>query len=145
MDAAVQLVQSCGNCRLGITFRSSGNRQPLVYCDSDRGEDESRKSTADHILILAGDAWRSELRITTFHFSTCKAEIRAINAAKPAAVTALHIQQLLEEVLAHLPPVDIDPTEILLKLSTNFDNPLQVSTYRVYRINIKFFMFYLKV
>ena len=98
-----------------------------------------------HILILSGDAWRSELRITTFHFSTCKAEIRAINAAKPAAVTALHIQQLLEEVLAHLPSVDIDPTEILLKLSTNFDNPLQVSTYRVYRINIKFFMFYFKV
>ena len=43
---------------------------------------------------------------------TCEAEIRAINAAQPAAVTALHIQQLLEEVLAHLPPVDIDPTEL---------------------------------
>jgi hypothetical protein len=42
---------------------------------------------------------------------TCEAEIRAINAAKPAAVTALYIQHLLEEVLAHLPPVDIDPTE----------------------------------
>jgi len=65
--------------------------------------------------------------------------------AKPAAMTALYIQHLLEEVLAHLPPVDIDSTQILLKLSTNFDNPLQVSTYRVYRINIKFFMFYFKV
>ena len=55
--------------------------------------------------------------------STCEAENRAINSAKPAAVTALYIQHLLEEVLVHLPPVDIDPTEILLKLSTNFDNP----------------------
>jgi hypothetical protein len=111
------IVQSSGNCRLGITFRSSGNRQPLVYCDSDRGGDESRKSTAGHILILAGGpiAWRSEL-IDDYPLSTCEAEIRAINAAKPAAVTAIYIQHLLEEVLAHLPPVDIDPAEIPLKL-----------------------------
>ena len=52
--------------------------------------------------------------------STCVAEIRAINAVKPAAMTAVYIQHLLEEVLAHLPPVDMDPTEISLKLSTIF-------------------------
>jgi hypothetical protein len=59
--------------------------------------------------------------------STCEAEIRAINAAKPAAVTVLYIQHLLEEVLAHLPPVDIDPAEITLNLSTDFDSLLQVN------------------
>ena len=50
MDAAVQLVHYlAGTVELGIGFRSSGNRRPLVYCDSDRGGDESRKSTAGHI------------------------------------------------------------------------------------------------
>jgi hypothetical protein len=42
-------------------------------------------------------------------------------------MTELYIQHLLEEVLAHLPPVDIDPTEIPLKLSTNFGSLLQVN------------------
>ena len=129
MDAARQLVHYLvGTVELGIVFRSSGNRRPIVYCDSDRGGDESRRSTAGHILILAGGpiAWRSEL-IDDYPLSTCEAEIRAINAAKPAAVTALYIQHLLEEVLAHLPPVDIDPAEITLNLSTNFDSLLQVN------------------
>ena len=55
MDAAVQLVHYlAGTVELGIGFRSSSNRRPNVYCDSDRGGDESRRSTAGHILILAG-------------------------------------------------------------------------------------------
>ena len=70
MDAAVQSVQYlAGTIELGIGFRSSGNRSPIVYCDSDRVGDESRKSTAGHILILAGGpiAWRSELVKSTFN------------------------------------------------------------------------------
>ena len=49
-----------------------------------------------------------------FALSKCEAEIRAINAARPAAVTALYIQHLLEDILAHLPPVHIDSTFIAL-------------------------------
>jgi len=42
-------------------------------------------------------------------------------------MTALYIQHLLEEILSHLPPVDIDPTEIEMNLSTDFDSLLQVN------------------
>ena len=64
MKAAIDLVHYlAGTVELGIIFRTSGNARPLVYCDSDRSGDESRKSTAGHVLLLAGGplAWRSEL------------------------------------------------------------------------------------
>ena len=42
MDAAGQLVQYlAGTVELGIVFRSSGNCSPCVYCDNNRGGDES--------------------------------------------------------------------------------------------------------
>ena len=42
MDAVVQLVHYlAGTVELGIGFRSSGSRSPCVYCDNDRGGDES--------------------------------------------------------------------------------------------------------
>ena len=42
-------------------------------------------------------------------------------------MTALYIQHLFEKILSHLPPVDIDPTEIEMNLSTDFDSLLQVN------------------
>ena len=129
MEAALHLVHYlAGTVELGIVFRATGNRRPLVYCDSDRGGDETRKSTAGHILFLAGGplAWKSSL-VDDYPLSTCEAEVRAVHAAKPAAMTALYIQHLLEEILSHLPPVDIDPTEIEMNMSTYFDSILQVN------------------
>ena len=57
MGAAIDLVKYlAGTVELGITYRTSGNAKPLVYCDSDHSGDESRISTAGYILLLAGGA-----------------------------------------------------------------------------------------
>jgi len=129
MDAAIELVKYlAGTVELGILFRATGNRRPLVYCDSDRGSDESRKPTSGHVLFLAGGplVWKS-LLVDAYALSTCEAEIRAIDAARPAVVSALFIQHLLEEILSHLPSTDIDPRDIPLRMSTNYDSLLHIN------------------
>ena len=99
-----------------------------MYCDSDRGSDESRKPTSGHVLFLAGGplVWKS-LLVDAYALSTCEAEIRAIDAARPAVVSALFIQHLLEEILSHLPSADIDPRDIPLRMSTNYDSLLHIN------------------
>ena len=119
MDAAIELLKYlAGTVELGIIFRATGNRRPLVYCDSDRGSDESRKPTSGQVLFLAGGplVWKS-LLVDAYALSTCEAEIRTIDAARPAVVSALFIQHLLEDILSHLPSTDIDPRDIPLRMS----------------------------
>ena len=129
MEAAMDLARYlAGTVELGIVFRSTGNKRPLLYCDSDRGGDESRKSTAGHVLFLANAplAWESKL-VDKYSLSTCETEIRAVDSSKTAIQTALYIHYLLEEVLSHLPQTDIESDEIDTMMSTNFDYLLEVN------------------
>jgi hypothetical protein len=61
MDAAIELVKYlAGTVELGILFRATGNRRPLVYCDSDRGSDESRNPhPITYFSLRAGHSYGS--------------------------------------------------------------------------------------
>ena len=77
--------------------------KPIIYADSDDGSDESRKSTAGHIVFFADGpiAWKAEL-INAYSLSTCESEIRAINAAFGAIKTACYLTNLRNEILGHI-------------------------------------------
>ena len=103
-EAAIHVLRYlAGSIQLGIGYRSSGNVKPVIYADSDDGSDESRKSTAGHIVFFADGpiAWKAEL-INAYSLSTCESEIRAINAAFGAIKTACYLTNLMNEILGHI-------------------------------------------
>ena len=103
-EAAIHVLRYlAGSIQLGIGYRSSGNVKPVIYAESDDGSDESRKSTAGHIVFFADGpiAWKAEL-INAYSLSTCESEIRAINAAFGAIKTACYLTNLMNEILGHI-------------------------------------------
>ena len=80
-----------GIIQLGMGYKNSGNLKPIIYADIDDGSDESRKSTASHIVFFTDEAVarKAEL-INAYSLSTCEYEIIAINAAFGAIKTACY-------------------------------------------------------
>jgi len=54
-----------GTPTLGVGYRNSGNRTPYLYVDSDDGEDETRKSCAGYMTMLADGPlyWKSSCTV----------------------------------------------------------------------------------
>jgi len=89
-----------GTREAGITYKQSGNLKPLIYADADDGADETRRTCACHIIILAAGAliWASKF-IKEYALSSCESEIRAIAAALPAIKSALYVKKILQETV----------------------------------------------
>lgn len=100
-DAAIYMLQFLSGTReAGITYKQCGNLKPLIYADADDGADESRKSCACHIIILAAGPiiWASKF-IKEYALSSCESEVRAIAAALPAIKSALYVKKILQETV----------------------------------------------
>ena len=88
-----------GTPTFGIGYRSSGNRIPYLYVDSDDGADESRKSSAGYMTMIADGPlyWKSAM-VKAYSLSSCKSEIRAINMALEPIKEAIKIKQWLFDI-----------------------------------------------
>jgi hypothetical protein len=88
-----------GTVTLGIGYRSNGNRVPYLYVDSDDGADESRKSCAGYMTMIADGPlyWKSAM-VETLSLSSCESEIRAINMALEPIKEAIKIKQWLYDI-----------------------------------------------
>ena len=83
-----------GTPTLGVGYRNSGNRTPYLYVDSDDGADETRKSCAGYMTMLADGPlyWKSSM-IESLSLSSCESEIRAINMALEPIKETIKIKQ----------------------------------------------------
>ena len=83
----------------GIQYNSGLNLLPFLYADADDGSDETRKTIAGFMMIVAGAPilWKATL-ITAYAFSTCESEIRAIDAAFIATKVAAQIRKIYDEL-----------------------------------------------
>ena len=100
-DAAIYMLRYLSGTReAGITYKQSGNLKPLIYADADDGADETRRTCACYIIILAAGAlvWGSKF-IKEYALSSCESEIRAIAAALPAIKSALYVRKILQETV----------------------------------------------
>ena len=72
----------------------------MIFADADDGADETRRTCACHIIILAAGAliWMSKF-IKEYALSSCESEIRAIAAALPAIKSALYVKKILQETV----------------------------------------------
>jgi hypothetical protein len=88
-----------GTPTLGIGYRHSGNRTPYLYVDSDDGADETRKSSAGYMTMLADGPlyWKSAM-VEAYSLSSCESEIRAINMALEPIKEAIKIKQWLQDI-----------------------------------------------
>ena len=132
LEAAQHLVRYlAGTKDMGIGYRSNGNQKPYFYADSDDGSDETRRSFAGYLALLADGPiyWRSGM-VDPLSLSSCESEIRAINMAMDPTKEALHLQHLLQEIEEtlqldrHLPQYDIMtsiPIEIMEDKSACID------------------------
>ena len=83
-----------GTPTLGVGYRTSGNRTPYLYVDSDDGADESRKSCAGFMTMIADGPlyWKSAM-VEAYSLSSCESEIRAINMALEPIKEAIKTKQ----------------------------------------------------
>jgi hypothetical protein len=88
-----------GTPTLGVGYRTSGNRIPYLYVDSDDGADESRKSSAGYMTMIADGPlyWKSAM-VEAYSLSSCESEIRAINMALEPIKEAIKIKQWLLDI-----------------------------------------------
>ena len=88
-----------GTPTLGVGYRTSGNKTPYLFVDSDDGADESRKSCAGFMTMLADGPlyWKSSM-VEALSLSSCESEIRAINMALEPIKEAIKIKQWLQDV-----------------------------------------------
>jgi hypothetical protein len=99
-DAALHLLRYLsGTIYLGIGYRSTGNRQPYFYADSDDGADETRRSCAGYMSFLADGPiyWKSKM-LDALSLSSCESEIRAINMAMEPIKESIKMKMLLHEI-----------------------------------------------
>jgi hypothetical protein len=118
-EAAIYLLKYlAGTKGAGVKYYRYGNMYILIFGDSDDGSDESRKSCASHLLILAGGAivWFSKL-IKEYSLSSCESEIRALAAALPAIKTGIYVQKLIKESIESGIVGNSVSDETILKLS----------------------------
>ena len=111
-----------GTPTLGVGYRNSENRIPYLYVDSDDGADESRKSCAGYMTMLADGPiyWKSAM-VEALSLSSCESEIRAINMAVEPIKEAIKIKQWLHDVETSLrQPRTSSPYPFLV------DHPLEV-------------------
>jgi hypothetical protein len=100
LDAALHLLRYlAGTVELGIAYRSTGNKRPYFYADSDDGSDETRRSCAGYISFLADGPiyWKSKL-LDALSLSSCESEIRAINMAMEPIKESIKMRMLLDEI-----------------------------------------------
>ena len=83
----------------GIQFNTGLNLLPFLYADAVDGSDETRKTIAGFMMIVAGAPilWKATL-ITAYSFSTCESEIRAVDAAFMATKVAAQIRKIYDEL-----------------------------------------------
>jgi hypothetical protein len=111
-----------GTPTLGVGYRNSGNRIPYLYVDSDDGADESRKSCAGYMTMLADGPiyWKSAM-VDALSLSSCESEIRAINMAVEPIKETIKIKQWLHDVETSLKqPSTTSPYPFLV------DHPLEI-------------------
>ena len=83
----------------GIQYNNGLNLLPFLFADADDGSDETRKTIAGFMMIVAGAPilWKATL-ITAYSFSTCESEIRAVDAAFIATKVAAQIRKIYDEL-----------------------------------------------
>jgi hypothetical protein len=83
----------------GIGYRSKGNRLPYLYADSDDGADETRRSCAGYMSVIADGPlyWKSAM-IDALSLSSCESEIRAINMAKEPIKEILKLKNWMTDI-----------------------------------------------
>jgi hypothetical protein len=99
-EAALHLLRYLsGTIHLGIGYRSTGNRRPHFYADSDDGTDETRRSCAGYMSFLADGPiyWKSKM-LDALSLSSCESEIRAINMAMEPIKESIKMKMLLTEI-----------------------------------------------
>ena len=128
LDAALHLLRYlAGTVELGIGYRSTGNKRPYFYADSDDGSDETRRSCAGYISFLADGPiyWKSKL-LDALSLSSCESEIRAINMAMEPIKESIKMRMLLDEIDGNLLPND--------NLNTNPYSIVKISRQKFWRI-----------
>ena len=88
-----------GTITMGIGYRKSGNTTPYFYADSDDASDETRKSCAGYMSMLADGPiyWKSGM-IDSLSLSSCESEIRAINMALEPIKESVKLKQLMTDI-----------------------------------------------
>ena len=104
LDAALHLLRYlAGTVELGIGYRSTGNKRPYFYADSDDGSDETRRSCAGYMSFLADGPiyWKSKM-LDALSLSSCESEIRAINMAMEPIKESIKMRMFLDEIDGNL-------------------------------------------
>ena len=88
-----------GTPTLGVGYGNSGNRIPYLYVDSDDGADESRKSCAGDMTMLADGPlyWKSAM-VEAYSLSSCESELRETNTAIKPIKETIKIKQWIRDI-----------------------------------------------